>query len=553
MLYWFRRMTHGSKKNKGSAKSGRSIDGIVSDNRRLGVSATPFHPQMNRPAGSLGSNLGRAEGFHPMRSGSGSIGVVATPAEVSLVIDEPVVLDDTVLGRGDKKSRPGLRLFKGRLGFKRITLILVALLLAGGLYMGIKFYITERHLFRGGGGAPALASNVDISQLRSEGDGRVNILILGIGGPGHEGADLTDTIMVASIDPTNNQVSLLSLPRDLWVKIPDNGAQKLNAAYAYGKQNSKSKDLINQERDGLALLDKTLQPVIGIPIHYHAIINFTAFKQAVDAVGGITFYVPETLYDPSIAWENKYNPLIAQKGTQTFNGARALLYAKSRETSTDFARSERQRQLMVALKDKILSAGTFANPIKISQLMSSFGDNIYTDFSLNDIKRLYEVISKIPSSNIDSLDLVTPPHDLLSTGNVNGLSVVRPKAGLYDYGPLKSYIRNALRDGFLLKENAPIAVYNATSIVGLATKQADLLKSYGYNVTSVDNVAGPSDPAKSVLVDLSSGSAKYTRHYLQQRLGVVATSSLSAELGISPPVGTKFVIIVGKDANNFPR
>ena len=550
MLYWFRFMTHGSKKNKGSASSGRSIDGIVVDNRRLGVAATPFHPQIGQPAGSLGSTLRRAEGFHPMRTGSGSIGVVATPAEVSLVLDEPIVLDEAVLGSGDKKTRQGRRLFKGRLGVKRAILILIALLLAGGLYMGIKFYITERHLFRGGGGAPALASNVDINQLRGEGDGRVNILILGIGGPGHEGADLTDTVMIASIDPINNQVSLLSLPRDLWVKIPGNGSQKLNAAYAYGKQGSKSKDLIDQARDGLALLDKTLQPVVGIPIHYHAIIDFAAFKQAVDAVGGITFYVPETLYDPSIAWENKYNPVIAQKGTQTFNGARALLYAKSRETSTDFARSERQRQLMVALKDKILSAGTFANPLKISQLMSSFGDNIYTDFSLNDIKRLYEAIAKIPSSDIGSLDLVTPPHDLLTTANLSGLSIVRPKAGLYDYGPLQNYIRNAMRDGFLLKENAAIAVYNATSIAGLATKQADLLKSYGYNVTTVDNVAEPTDPAKSVLVDQSSGSAKYTRHYLQQRLGVVATGSLSSELGISPPAGTKFVIITGKDAHN---
>jgi len=182
--------------------------------------------------------------------------------------------------------------------------------------------------------------------------------------------------------------------------------------------------------------------------------------------------------------------------------------------------------------------------------MSSFGDNIYTDFSLNDIKRLYEVIAKIPSSDIGSLDLVTPPHDLLTTANLSGLSIVRPKAGLYDYGPLQNYIRNAMRDGFLLKENAAIAVYNATSIAGLATKQADLLKSYGYNVTTVDNVAEPTDPAKSVLVDQSSGSAKYTRHYLQQRLGVVATGSLSSELGISPPAGTKFVIITGKDAHN---
>lgn len=552
----------GNKKNKTSAVRGRSIDGIVSDGRRLGQptgklgapSAAPFHPNRDQPVDSLGAARHRAEGFHPMRSGSGSLGlpadrqgVAVASAEADLMLDEPIILDELATGKNDGQARSRRRI---KWGFKRPALALLALIVAGGLFMGIKFYITERHLFRGGGGAPALASNIDINKLRGEGDGRINILVLGIGGPGHEGPDLTDTIMIASIDPINNQVSLLSLPRDLWVKIPGNGSQKLNAAYAYGKDNSKSKNLIDQKRDGLGLLDKTLAPVIGIPIHYHAIIDFKAFAQAIDAVGGVTFNVPETLYDPTIAWENKYNPVIAQKGPQTFNGHKALLYAKSRETSTDFARSQRQRQLMVALKDKILSAGTYSNPLKISQLMSSLGNNIYTDFSFNDTKRLYEIISKIPSSDISSLDLVTPPHDLLTTANLNGLSIVRPKAGLYSYDGLGSYIRNALRDGLLIKENAPVAIYNATSVAGLATKEADLLKSYGYNVTTVGNLPKATDPAKSTLIDLNNSTDKYTRHYLEQRLGLAAQNSLPAGLGITPPSGTKFVIITGKDAQN---
>jgi len=541
---------HGRRKSKVPARRRRSIDGIVSDGRRLGVpAAEPFHPHSQTD--TLGSSLRRAEGFHPMRSGSGSIGVTAASAENSLALDEPIVLDEPVLGKKERKSS---RFFPRKIRLKRAALTLLAVFLAGALFLGIKFYITERNLFRGGGGAPALASDIDINKLKGEGDGRINILVLGIGGPGHEGADLTDTIMIASIDPINNQVALLSLPRDLWIKIPGNGSQKVNAAFAYGKEGSKSKNLIDQQRDGLALLDKALTPVIGIPIHYHAVINFKAFSQTVDAVGGVSFNVPETLYDPSIAWENKGNPTIALKGLQTFNGQRALLYAKSRETSTDFARSQRQRQLMVALKDKILSAGTFSNPLKISQLLSSFGDNIYTDFSLNDIKRLYEIISKIPSKDISSLDLVTPPHDLLTTNGLNGFSVVQPKAGLYEYGPLQNYIRNALRDGFLLRENAPVAIYNATDTAGLATKQADILKSYGYNVTAVDSLPKATNPAKTVLVDQSGGLAKYTRHYLEQRFSTIAQDSLSKNVGVSPPSGTKFVIILGKDATTYaPR
>ncbi|OVE79118.1 hypothetical protein BVY00_01255 [bacterium G20] len=540
-----------NKHKKRAAASRRSIDGIVSDGRRLGVpSAAPFHPHQSQQADSLGGNLHRAEGFHPMRPGSGNLGVVTATAEADLLLDEPIVLDEQSVG---ETKKTGLRQRLSKIGLKKAALTILALFLVMGLYLGAKFYITQHHLFRGGGGAPALASNVDISKLRGEGDGRINILILGIGGPGHDGPYLTDTTMIASIDPTNNQMSLLSLPRDLWVRIPGDGNQKLNAAYAYGIDGSRSKALTDQEKAGLDLLDKTLSPIIGIPIHYHAVIDFTAFSEAVDAVGGVTFYVPETLYDPSIAWENHNNPTIVKKGTQLFDGHRALLYARSRETSTDFARSERQRQLTVALKDKILSAGTFSNPIKISQLLSSFGNNIYTDLSLNDTKRLYDIISKIPSGNIGSLDLVTPPHDLLTTDNISDLSVVEPKAGLFNYAPLQNYIRNALKDGFLLKENASVAVYNATSTAGLATQEADLLKSYGYNVTTVDSLPTPTNAAKTVLIDQSGGSAKYTRHYLEQRLGVVAANSLPPGLGVSPPTGTKFVIIAGKDAQKISQ
>ncbi|MBI2592058.1 LCP family protein [Candidatus Saccharibacteria bacterium] len=539
---------HRKPKSKGSRR-GTSIDGIVSDNRRLGMpTAVPFHSHKAGREATLGSTLRQAEGFHPMRPGSGNLGTAALSSETDFSMNEPIILDNESLDQGKTRLKFRASGWHLKWSLKRMVFIILAAVAVGGIFMGVKFYILERNLFRGGGGAPALEANVDVNKLRGEGDGRVNILILGIGGPGHEGADLTDTVMLASVDPINKQVSLLSLPRDLWVKIPNNGSQKINAAFAYGKQNSKNKSKTEQEKDALALLDKTLEPVIGIPIHYHAVVDFVAFQQTVDALGGVTINVPETLYDPSIAWENNGNPVIAQKGTTEFNGAKALLYVKSRQTSTDFARSERQRLIVVALKDKILSAGTFANPIRISQLMDSLGDNIYTDFTLNDIRQLYEVVAKIPSSNIASLDLVTPPHDLLTTSSLNGFSIVRPKAGLYDYGPLQSYVRNALRDSFLIKEDAAVAIYNATSTTGMATKKADLLKSYGYKVTVVETAPKTTDPFQTTLVDLSSSEAKYTRHYLEQRLSVKAMGKIPPEYGITPPAETKFVIILGKDA-----
>jgi hypothetical protein len=263
--------------------------------------------------------------------------------------------------------------------------------------------------------------------------------------------------------------------------------------------------------------------------------------------------VPETLYDPTIAWENHNNPVIAKKGIQQFNGDQALLYARSRETSSDFARGERQRLLIAAIKTKAFSAGTFSNPVRISSLLDTFGQNVYTDFDTTSIKCLYHQVSSIPSSAIQSLDMVTPPHDLLTTGAAivagTTVSIVKPLAGIGDYSDIHTFLHSSLKDGLITKENAAVAIYNATSTAGLATSEATILKSYGYNVTTTENAANATDPAKTILVDLSKGTGKYTRHYLEDRLGVTAISKLPATYGITPPLNTKFVIILGEDAS----
>lgn len=513
-----------------------------------------YQPNRDSDTPSLGDFMQRSDGFHPMRTSGAALGAIpvnydAAPkeAEAKKLADETIVLDNDDIGQKSKGKLAGR--WPWRQLFKRAGLVMLALILAGAAYFGYKFFITERHLFKGGGRAPALARNIDINQLKGEGDGRVNVLLLGIGGPGHDGPDLTDTVLLASIDPINNSAVLLSIPRDLCVKKPCGPNEKLNAVYALAKQNSKARDLNGQIQDSLNTLDRTLVHILGIPIHYHAVVDFAAFQQSVDAVGGVDVNVPETLYDPTIAWENHYNSVIASKGQQHMDGHKALLYAKSRETSSDFARGERQRRILVALKQKIFTVGTFANPVHISSLLDSLGGNIYTDFSLGDINRLYQIIGQIPVANIISLDMVTPPHDLLITGSYDGsTSIVQPKAGLLDYTDIQSYVRNTLRDGFIAKENSAVAVYNATSSPGLATASARTLKSYGYRVTTVDNAPNVTNPSKTIVVDLSKGAGKYTRHYLEERFGVTARTSVPSEFGISPPAGTGFVIILGTDA-----
>lgn len=540
-------------KNHWGRKKTASIDGIVQNKREIGFPTTSSYQPKRQPVTPTLDNFNRAygktDGFHSSNGAMPTRSLDTSEAHEAQLLDEPIVLDH--IEERKRKQRFWQRHSKMKRRIKRTAMAFTIIVLAAGGFFGYKLYHTQKKVLAGGGKAISICSdNVDVNQLGKEGDSRINILLLGIGGPGHDGSDLTDTIMVASVDPINDKVALISIPRDLWVHIPGDGSQKINAAYPYGKELSKSKTGMGQVQDGIALLDKTLQPVLdGVPIHYHVLLDFSAFKQMVDAVGGISVNVPDTLYDPTIAWENHGSAVIARKGVQEFNGQQALLYSRSRETSSDFARAERQRLIIAALKEKVISAGTFSNPIKISSLLDSLGKNVYTDFSSTDIKCLYHQMATIPSTSIASLDMVTPPNNLLTTGNINGLSVVEPRAGLSDYSDIHTFLHKSLKDGLLTKENASVAIYNATGTSGLATSEANLLKSFGYNVTTIENATNATNPPTSVLVDLSKGSAKYTRHYLESRLGVTASSKIPSDYGIAPPQGVKFVIILGEDVD----
>jgi LCP family protein required for cell wall assembly len=524
-----------------------SIDGFVRSGRNLGVpSSRSYQPNRDKPTPTLGNYSAKTDGFYAAQQTAR--GADQAETEESQLLDEPIVLDH-IEEKKKRKLKFWQRHIKLKKFIKRTALACMVLILAGGAYFGYKLYHTQKRVLAGGGKAATVCSDdVDTSQLNKEGDSRINILLLGIGGPGHDGANLTDTILLASIDPETDHTVLLSIPRDLWVHIPSNGSQKINAAYADAVDQSDSKTQAGQEEDGIAALDKTLQPVLdGVKIHYHVLLDFSAFKQMVDALGGVTVNVPETLYDPTIAWENHGNPVIARKGQQTFDGKTALLYVRSRETSSDFARGERQRLVITAIKQKAFSAGTFTNPLKISSLLDSLGQNVFTDFSAGDIKCLYRQVSTIPASSIQSLDMVTPPNNLLTTGNMNGLSIVEPREGLYQYDEIHKFLHSSLKDGLILKENAHIAVYNATDTSGVATAQSNLLKEYGYNVTKTDSPANAANPSATTIVDLTKGKDKYTRNYLQKRYGVTATEKMPSDLGITPPADANFVIILGED------
>lgn len=436
-----------------------------------------------------------------------------------------------------------------RWAFRTVAAGLILLIGIGGLLFS-QGYLKLHKVFKGSAAhAAALQANVDPSLLKGEGDGRINVLLLGIGGDGHDGADLTDTMMVASIDPVNHTAVLLSIPRDLWVNIHGAGSMKINAAYETGKykylgkitaDNSNSKAI----EAGFNSVDQVVESVVGVPIHYNMLLDFQAFRQAVDTVGGVTVNVPDQLYDPTMAWENNWNPVLAKPGVQTMDGKHALIYVRSRETSSDFARGQRQRSVILALKDKAITLGTLSNPTKISGLISAFGNNVQTDLSLSDGSRLYSITKGITNNNIQSLDLDTAPNVYVATAAVGNISTVQPKAGMFNYADIQTFVRSKLQDGYLKKENANVTVLNGTTVAGLATAKATELKSYGYNVGTVSSA--PTDGyQQTILVDLTHGKDKYTKHYLEQRFNTTAVTKVP-DTAIAPG-SSDFILVLGND------
>jgi LCP family protein required for cell wall assembly len=507
------------------------------------VASKPNRAMASLPAMAVAASVAKPEGAEGL-----------SPAELAkrLPIDMELPGEDSLSRFSTAGRKAKWRGFR-RVAARGLAVALVLVVTMGGLLFS-QSYLKLHKVFKGGTGtAAALKPNVNPDLLKGEGQGRVNILLLGRGGGTHDAPDLTDTMMVASVDPINHTATLLSVPRDLWVNVPNQGVMKINAAWETGEFKYLGKDAAGSTNPkaiaaGYTMVDQTVENVLGITIDYNAIVDFQAFQQAVDTVGGVTVNVPTDLVDPTMAWQNGGNATLATAGIQNFGGPQALNYVRSRETTSDFARAERQRSVLLALKSKVETLGTISNPFKLSGLLNVFGNNVDTDLSINDASRLYSLLkgvggNKITSVGLDNSDTpgATP---YVTTGNINGQSIVLPKAGLFQYGDIQQFVRTQLKDPFILKENAKVFVLNGTMLPGLASTKADELKSYGYNVVKVANTPS-SGWSQTTLVDLTHGKDKYTKHYLEQRFNVSAVTSLS-DTSI-PTNGADFVIIIGSD------
>lgn len=429
------------------------------------------------------------------------------------------------------KSRLG-RFFSRHKLIKRVSLISTGALLLSVALLATRFYLVAHKIIVKGNTAAALTENVNPNLLKGEGDGRVNILLIGIGGPNHPGGDLSDTIMVVSLDPLSHDVTMLSIPRDLYVPIPGHGSAKINAAHAYG----------DEERlgSGPGLLEQTIEQNLGIPIHYYIRLDFDAFKEAVNTVGGIDIKVPQALYDPFFPDPQLkgYQPLYIAAGQQHMNGDTALKYVRSRETTSDFDRSHRQQLVLLALKQKVLGISTLANPIKLNSLLQTLGNHLQTDISISDALKLYDISKQIQPNQITQAALTNAPNNYLASETINGQSVLVPRSG--NFTDIKRYVRSLMPDGYIKREGATISLLNGTDRPDLAKQTATILRSYGYQVVAIGNAA-TKDYTQTLIYDHSNGNKPYTVHYLEKRFSAQA----QAQIVIQPT--SDITIILGSN------
>ncbi|MCA9921118.1 MAG: LCP family protein [Anaerolineales bacterium] len=397
---------------------------------------------------------------------------------------------------------------------------------------------------------PAVSESSNVAPIFSAdalrpwtGNERVTILLLGIDQRcEEEGPTHTDSMMLLTIDPIGLSAAVLSLPRDLWVDIPDVGVDRINQAFYFG-------ELYELPGGGPALAMETVESLMGVPIHYFVTVNFDAFVEVVDLIGGIEVEVAETIDDPSYPDRcYGYDPFYIEAGTQQLNGENALKYARTRATfGGDVDRAGRQQAVILAVRDKILQLDMMPQLITQSpQLWQTFQSNVRTNLSLDEGLQLALLVQDIPRDSIHTA--VIDYNYVYNETTPDGRQVLVP---------IRDNIRQ-LRDSLfapplvptpvienlpalMAEENAKVAVYNGTAVFGLAGATQEYLQAYDVNVVEIGN-ADAATYSTSQIIDF--GNNPNTTKYLTQLMHI---PPLNISNGDKPDGDYEVLVIIGND------
>jgi len=248
---------------------------------------------------------------------------------------------------------------------------------------------------------------------------RKNVLIMGIDRrPGEPFISRTDTMMLASIDPESDEITILSIPRDLYVVIPGRGQERINTAFVYGSAG-------NNPAGGAQLAMQTVEYNLGVPVHDYVLVDFSAVTKGIDAIGGIDINVPYDIYDPTFPDMNYgYDPLYIPAGLQHMDGTTALKYARTRHQDNDFQRANRQQQVILAIRQKMLGLGLPELLRQAPFLYQQVSSGIRTDLSLDELIGLARTAAGIQSESIRTE--VLDQNYVMSYRTPEGASVLVP-------------------------------------------------------------------------------------------------------------------------------
>jgi polyisoprenyl-teichoic acid--peptidoglycan teichoic acid transferase len=358
-----------------------------------------------------------------------------------------------------------LSLHKKRIAIFAVLFLLFSVLFGRLFFEGLKFTpVFFQYIFQ---------KDIDLKKT----DDRVNVLFLGIGGEKHEGPLLTDTIIYASIDPQNSKMTLVSLPRDLWIPQLEG---KINTAYSEGEAQRKG--------GGIILAKSVVEKVLGQRVDYVLRIDFNGFVRAIDTLGGIDVEVERSFEDSQYpiagketdacgfedeefekratdsaileAFPCRFEKISFNKGTQHMNGETALKFVRSRhgtnDEGTDFARARRQEKVIEAVKEKIFSLGTIINPQRSLGLYEVIKDSIDTDIKQDEYDDFIKLAQRMEKANVNSVVfyytgpnekeqgiVINPPQ----SEKYDNMWVIIPRAGNGNFQEIHGYIECEIKIG----------------------------------------------------------------------------------------------------------
>ena len=428
---------------------------------------------------------------------------------------------------------------------RKITLSVILAILILLLGAGIAFVLWGNDIIAkitGGQGnvLDLIFQDEHYEPLKTDQYGRTNILAFGTSGYNmegdeghgtHDGAQLTDSIMVISLDQETGDLVMLSLPRDLKASPTCTATSKINEVYWCNNMDG------DNEQAGAEALMNEVSKILNVDFQYYAHLNWGSLVQIVNTLGGITVTLDEDIAD--YGWTNA----VFEAGKEyTIDGEQALGLARARHgtASGDFTRGASQQKILIGIKDKVFEQGLSITDI--INLASTLGDNLRTNFSIDEMKTLAHLTSSFDFNNVRQISLIEP-EQLMTTGNINGISYVIPVGGVGYYTKIQKYIDKMFSSDPRDYEDYSILVLNATETPGLAAKEQNALEEDNYqNIYTGDTSEGEYEEEYMLytLTDTAPGVQKL----LEKKYNTTAKPSTELPENISQDYD--FIIIINK-------